>query len=125
MHYLSEEWIDAAAAALADHPPAPSPLNIGYTVEGVPHAGTDTHRHTIVLGPDGATVAPGHVEPDIVFTLRWDLAVAIARGERSAQRAFLDGDLGLTGDPNRLLSLGSYWSSVEDRLVAVRALTEY
>lgn len=122
MRYLSDAWIDAAAEALEGHHPAPSLLGIGYLVKGGPDG---QREHTVVVGPEGATVRPGLVDADLIFELDWEVATQIAQGRFSAQRAFLDGDIILDGDTTALLDLGSYWPTVQDRLVQLRSVTEY
>ena len=59
------------------------------------------------------------------MTLSWEVAVAIATGRASAQRAFLDGDLQLGGDTGLLLGHQRALTDIEDRLDELRAETDF
>jgi hypothetical protein len=105
--------------------PLAAPLRVGYRVTDCPPDGTTTNSHTLVLGPERVGIAAGLDEPTVTFTMAWDVAVAIAEGDTSAQRAFLDGLALLSGQPGALLGHQAELSAVDDLLAAVRARTLY
>lgn len=119
--YLSDEWLALASDALADlEAPGPT-LHVGYRVAGGP-AGTSEH-HVTLGGP--VAMARGLASATVVFELDYDLAVAIARGTRSAQRAFLDGDLQVQGDVTALLGRQVQLATVDERVATLRDRTRY
>jgi hypothetical protein len=87
----------------------------------------------MVLGPDRVAIEPGadhdrQGEPEadqVRMTLAWPDAVAIAQGDHSAQRAFLDGQLRLGGDSGLLLGHQDALARLDDRLAGLRARTRY
>lgn len=118
MLYLSEQWISAADEAVAGLPPLPASLVAGYDVSGA-------SPYSVRLGPDAVSVQPGTEGADVTFMCDWDLACSIAQGERSAQRAFLDGELKIAGDVNRLLGNAGAFAALQDCLSSLRAETTY
>ncbi|MGI9616880.1 MAG: hypothetical protein ACR2QO_28450 [Acidimicrobiales bacterium] len=125
LQYLSDAWLEAADAALADQDPLPVVLRVGYRVIGGPPDGASVLSHTLVLGPERVGVVGGLDQPTVTLTMDWEVAVAIAQGHASAQRAFLDGLVQLGGRPDALLGHQDDLSSVDDRLAPVRAVTTY
>jgi hypothetical protein len=118
--YLSEAWVEALDAALsaagrrvgdepADHerladrggPGATSPAVVQYRVVDGPQGERMWH---LVLEGGRATARPGPAQgASVTLTQPWPVAVAIARGERSASAAVLRGDISISGDPTTLL----------------------
>lgn len=128
MRYLSPEWFDAAGAALAGGAgcaPAPAGvvLTVEQTVDGTPD-GTVRWHLTIADGKIALTPGPA-VRPDVRFSTTYAVAVAVARGEVSAQRAFVEGDLRVGGDIRTVIEHGPSLAAVDDALAAVRAATTY
>ena len=77
---------------------------------------------------DHGTVAlqPGpHPDAPVSFSLDYDTAVAIARGDLSAQAAFMQGRLKLGGDVTVLIRDGGALDGVHDALGPLRADTEF
>ncbi|MEM7142165.1 MAG: SCP2 sterol-binding domain-containing protein [Actinomycetota bacterium] len=65
---------------------------------------TDTATWHLIVADGTATADVGPIDdPDVTITVAATTATEIARGERSAQRAFLDGDLRIGGDVDALL----------------------
>lgn len=123
MNYLSEDWLEAASQAVTDLSAPGGPLHVGYEVLDPPdHA----RSYTLIMGPGGFAFVPG-VGDDVVVRLRlsYDLAVAIATGRISAQRALLDGDIGLCGDITALLGWAEPLEAIDDRLAALRSRTTF
>jgi putative sterol carrier protein len=124
--FLSDEWIaalDAAATAAQDVPDAP---------------GDDIEVAQVVEHPDGEVayrfcleggrlrIRPGRGDRPTV-TLRQDLATAtaIARGERSAQQAFMAGEVRVGGDLGALIEAQGALTAYDAALEPVRAATTY
>ena len=121
MKYLSETWLDRAAAAIADVEPVDEAFSIGYIVTGGPDG---DRAHTLHLGPDLVTFRPGADAP-VTLEMTWSIACAIARGELSAQRAFLDGDMRIGGDAQALVGTTDSLAAVDQRLAQLRTTTTY
>ena len=121
MHYLGDEWIDAAEAAVADLAPSTYAFAIGYTVTDGP---LGERSYTLRLGPDRVSIRSGSDAP-VTLRMTWPVAVAIAKGELSAQRAFLDGNMRIDGDAQALLGASDDLLAVDQRLAAVRAKTRF
>ena len=119
MRYLSDEWINAANTALGGLAPSERTLAVSYTVR---HGPEGERSYTLDLGTP--SVRPGADAP-VGFRLHWDTAVAIATGERSAQRAFLDGDLQIIGDAPALLSGRDDLAGAEAALATIKDHTDY
>jgi hypothetical protein len=122
MRFLSKEWLTAADEAVAELSPVASAVVVGFEVTGGP-AGDSAH--CLVLGPDRVGARPGTSDAALTLTMSWELAVAISRGEASAQRAFLDGRLQLGGDPSVLLGHQQQLAEIDDRLAGLRDRTRY
>ena len=122
MRYLSDSWLQAADEALQGLDPLPVGLLVGYVVIGGPDG---DRRYSVRFGPDSVGVVAGTDTADVVLQLDWDLAVGVALGEDSAQRAFLDGGLRLAGDVNLLLAHGAALAAFDDRLATLRATTDF
>ena len=115
--YLSDEWFAAVAEVLGDDPIEPEVTieqRVGDRVWHLQIAGTDLRLRT---GPADA--------PDVTFTQPYDVAVAVARGERSAQAAVMAGEITVDGNVSVLLTAAPALAELEDRLAAVRAETTY
>ncbi len=122
MRYLSDSWLHAADQALQGLEPLRVSLVVGYLVEGGPDG---DRRYSVRFGPESVGIISGTDTADIVLQLDWNLAVGVALGQDSAQRAFLDGALRLSGDVNLLLAHSATLASFDDRLVTLRATTDY
>ncbi len=120
--YLSDRWVDAADAALAGLEPLATEVRVGFQVGNGPDG---TSEHQLVLGPDRVGVARGLGGTSVVLRLDYRLAVAIAEGTTSAQRAFLDGQLTLSGDATTLLGHQAALAMVDDRLADLRHRTAF
>lgn len=122
MSYLSTEWIEQADRLLADLSPVADDVVVAMVVRGGPHG---DRNYRMVLGPDRVGMDPDRDDGGVRMTMNWDIAVSIATGEASAQRAFLDGHLQLGGDTSLLLGHQQELAAIEDRLQPLRAITDY
>ncbi len=122
MIYLSEPWLEAATKALIDAPPTQTSLRVGYDIIDGPDG---VGPYTLVLGPETMAFEPGLSEPAATLRLTFDLAVAIAKGMTSAQRAFLDGKIQLGGDVTALLGSTAHLELIDDKLKELRATTRF
>ena len=141
LQYLSDDWLDEAAALLARiviEPPIDGPALALDTIvtgddsddsAGDGSAG-DTVRFRYLF--DGASVTLIRENPSddadisvVRITQSRRVAIDIARGERSAQEAFLATDIQLGGDVTRLIQLAGLLDQVGDALAPLRATTEF
>jgi hypothetical protein len=124
--FLSDEWVaalDAAATAAQDVPDAPvDGIEVAQIVEGP--AGEVAYRFCLEDGR--LRIRPGRGDRPTV-TLRQDLATAtaIARGDRSAQQAFMAGDVRVGGDLGALIEAQVALAAYDAALEPVRATTTY
>ena len=123
MRYLSDQWLSRADTALGVLEPLNAAVLIGFVVEGGPEG---DRPYMLELGPQAVRVVPG-VDERAAVTLRldWAVAVGIATGEASAQRAFLDGELVVGGDIGVLLGNQKVLATIDDHLAILRAETEF
>ncbi len=122
VRYLSDEWLRLADHHLGDLGPVDGSVSVGMTVVGGPDG---TRHYRLILGPDRVAIAAGLGDSGVRMTLQWSVAVAVAKGEAGAQRAFLDGDLQLGGDTSLLLGHQRTMAEIEDRLDRLRADTDF
>lgn len=122
MRYLSDSWLHAADRALQGLEPVPVSLVVGFLVEGGPDG---DRRYSVRFGPESVGIISGTDAAGVVLQLDWNLAVGVALGQDSAQRAFLDGGLRLAGDVTLLLVHGAALAAFDDRLATLRATTDF
>jgi putative sterol carrier protein len=125
--YLSDEWLERAGAALAASDElaertADLELAIAYEVTGAPSGKV---AYTISFDHGTTTLTTGRSDAPVSFQLDYDTAAEIARGELSAQAAFMQGRLKLVGDVNVLIRDGAVLDGVADALGDLRADTEF
>lgn len=121
--FASPEWIAALDAAARNHAAWPEAMrSVHLTVEQVLTDGTAWH---VVIDRGTVRVHPGRAaRPTVTFTQPRELAAAIARGDQSAQAAFLRGDLRVGGDTRALVEHAGSLAALEDVFAAVRADTD-
>ena len=117
--FLTDEWVDALDVAASE-------LRVGDDVDlCVEHAVGAFTYHVAYTAPrvryrtgpaDAATVR---------LVADRDTAAAIARGELSAQRAFMNGLLAIEGDTLALVNAQPALRAIGDAFAAVRASTEW
>jgi hypothetical protein len=126
--YLSQEWLDAAQHALADHDVlAAAAGDVVLTVQQVVTGGPDGDVAFHVDIDHGAVRLVGGEasEPTVTFIQDWDTASAIGRGQLSAQGAFMTGLIRVRGDLPRLVEHGGVFGGVDDVLADLRSQTTY
>jgi alkyl sulfatase BDS1-like metallo-beta-lactamase superfamily hydrolase len=119
--FLTPAWLADldAAARRASLPP-----DLRLTVQQVIPDGPDGQEFAYVVeAADGAlSVQPGRAEhPDVTFTQDRATALAIQRGELSAQAAFIEGRLRLGGDLRAILDRAGSLADLDDVFAAARA----
>lgn len=125
--FLSDAWLDELeqAAALAGAAPAELRLVIQQVVLDGPR-GDEVAAYAIGLRDGAISLRRGHVDDaDVTFTQHRATAAAIARGDMSAQAAFLAGDLRVGGDLRTALEQGKAITAIEDVFAEVRATTTW
>lgn len=122
--YLSDEWMEQAAAALESADvPDDAQMVIQYEVSG---GGNGKVRYVLDVSNGSATIVPGkQADAPVTFTLDYDTAVAVVNGEVSAQVAFMQGRMKLAGDVRVLIDGAAALASVNDTLGDLRATTEF
>jgi len=128
--FLSDPWLEALDhAARADEALGSATSGVRLAVEQhvteVPGAGEVTYH--VAFDEGGVRVASGPAPaglPVVRFTQVHRVAVAIARGDASAQRAFMTGDLRVGGDLGALLDHQAALAGLDDAFAAVRARTD-
>jgi hypothetical protein len=152
--YLSDDWVAALDGALGGVPvPAPpsaappsaapastasppeegeEPANgdviVQYRVSGGPGDPPGGERSWFLdLRRGGVRARPGSPPsaPVVTFAQSWDVAVAVARGERSTQEAVLAGDIRVTGNPTLLFGWREILAEAQDRVADLAAVTEF
>jgi putative sterol carrier protein len=128
VRYLSLDWIEAIAGAVAasDRLQEMAPTyEIGFTQVVTDGPEGDVTYHLQV--DDGkVNFAAGAAEPEHVrMEESWDTAVAVATGTLNAQEAFVNGHIRLHGDQQRLLDSQPLFGALDSVFTAVRAETVY
>jgi len=128
--FLSDAWIeslDAAGRSVGVPPPdgaAGDSFVLEQRVNSVPDEGVCTYH--VVFGAESVRVCPGPAEqPDVTFTTDYDGAVAIARGETSAQALLAAGRLRVAGDVEALAGRAPVFAGLGDLFSTVRMQTTY
>jgi hypothetical protein len=126
--YLSDEWVaalDAAAQQSSALRTATSGahLVVQHVVTGTPDGEVSYY---VVIDDGVVRFRPGAAdEPTVTFRQDHATAVAVAKGELSAQAAFLNGTMAVRGDLTTLATHGNALTGVDGALDAVRAATEF
>jgi putative sterol carrier protein len=120
VRFLTDEWVDALDRAAPDAVPLDGDLDglvLGYVV--------DDFAYHLVFADGRVHVRRGAAEhPTVTFRCDRATAAEIARGEASAQRAFMAGRLRIGGDASALLRAHAAIAALPDLFGAVRAETE-
>jgi hypothetical protein len=126
--YLSDEWIDALAAALRPVrlPAGTAPLVIEQAVAGVPGRGDVRYRVRIADGESGARpAAAGDPPAEVSLHTDYATAIAIATGAANAQTALAEGKLRLVGSVRALADVAAAIATLGDITTALRDATTF
>ncbi len=128
MRYLSPEWF-AAVQAAADRRGvgAPGVTGSAVTVQQVVTGGPDGDvTYHVVLSDGRVHVGSGEApDPTVTFSQDYETAAAVAKGELSAQGAFMVGRIRVRGDLRVIVSNQDVLAGVEDVFADVRTQTQY
>jgi glutamine cyclotransferase len=130
MQYLTAEWLDAAADALAaDDTLATALAGVDLTIEhtvvdGDAARGAVTWHVAVADGKVSLAAGPAP-RADVRFTTDRATAAAIASGALPAQRAFVEGRLQVGGDLSVLITHQRAVAAVDDALAPLRPHTTY
>jgi len=119
---LTSEWmrqLGSVTSAIAADPGVT--LVIEQTIDGP----SPLRWHVAIAGGSASTVLGPADNPDITLTTDRDTATGIARGSTSAQRAFLEGKLRISGRINALIQARSVLEDISDALWSVRSSDEF
>lgn len=121
--FLTDAWIDALDASGAQASVSP---DLTVVVQQVVVDDDHEVAYVIRVGDGRVRVASGRDDTaDVSFTQDRATAGAIARGELSAQAAFMDGRLRVGGDLRGLLHHAAALSALEDVFGPARAATTW
>lgn len=122
--FLTEAWVaelDATARAAT----LPEDLRLVVQQVVLSARGLET-AYAIRIEGGRASVVSGRVEgADLTFTQDHATAVAIARGELSAQVAFMAGRLRVGGDVQQVMECARELTTLDDMLAPARAATTW
>lgn len=119
--FLTDEWIDGLHEAAAS---AVIASDVRLVIQQVVAADPEGSEVAYVVEADHGrlSVRRGRVEhPDVTFTQDRATALAIHRGEVSAQTAFMDGRLRLGGDLRSAIEGAGALATIQDVFAAGRA----
>jgi putative sterol carrier protein len=121
--FLSPEWVDDLAAAAAG---APAPEGVRLVVQQVVVDGEHEAAYALRIADGAMAVAAGRADDaDVTFTQDRATASAIARGELSAQAAFLAGRIRVGGEPTTAMAGARELTALGDLFDAVRSRTTW
>jgi len=122
--FLSPEWVEQLDAALESFPLDPeASVSVGHVVRDG-EGGEITYVFAVANGRAGIELGPVD-DADVILFQDYATAVAIARGDVTAQQALANGGLKLRGDVGALVRAGSLLANVGPALVGVRNSTTY
>lgn len=123
--FLSDGWLDdLAQAAARTTAPAELALVVQVVVDG--ETGTPVTDYSLRLSDGAVTVGTGRAhDADITLTQDRETATAIARGELSAQVAFMAGRLRVGGDLHTVLRHAGALAAMADIFAEVRDRTTW
>jgi alkyl sulfatase BDS1-like metallo-beta-lactamase superfamily hydrolase len=103
--FLAQEWLDLHRKAAEDLPAAPGvSATVDYVVNGAPE-GNVFYRTTFEDGRMVEAELGRSTDADLTFTLTYEGAQRLARGDLETGAAFMQGGLKVEGDMAKLLPL--------------------
>jgi hypothetical protein len=128
MRYLSLEWIEALrdkVAASTDLSTLANDYSINVT-QVVTDGPEGTITYHLSVGNGGASFGAGAAaNEDVRMEQSWDTAIAIATGETNAQDVFINGEVRITGDVQKLIASEPVFAALDSVFEDVRAHTVY
>ena len=120
--YLSPDWFAAAAELVAGSATlAERSQGVHLVLEQTVHDGTAEISWALRFDDGSASLVTGRADDATVsFSCARDTADAIHSGERSAQAAFIAGDLRIGGDVSALMQHASLFADLDDVLATLR-----
>jgi len=119
---LTSEWMrQLGSVTSAIHADPDVALVIEQSVDGQ----SPLCWHVTISDGSAATVLGPADDPDITLTTDRETATGIATGTTSAQRAFLEGKLRISGRINSLIQARSVLEDISDALWSVRASDDF
>lgn len=122
MRYLSDDWLEAANVAIRSMEPLADKVVVSFKILDTDSA---EESYVLELGPGPVRFHRDTSNAELTLTMERSVAVAIALGQSSAQRAFLDGDLRVGGDVRILLGNSKALGMAGDHLGDLRAATDF
>jgi len=121
--YLSPEWIDEVAHAVAESDEVGhASVGVRLAVEVVVGAA----GYCLTISDGAVVVSPGRcAQADLQLVQEPETAVGIARGKLNAQRAFVDGAVRLVGPADRFIAARAVLEAVDRATEPVRKRTSY
>ena len=125
--FLSASWFDEmnTAAGSAKAAPAGSTerLALRHVITGGPDGDV---TYLVVIDKGAVSFVPGDdAAAPVTFTQDYDTAVAISKGELTAQAAFMIGRIRAGGEVGLLLTHQGALAGIDDVFEPVRAATSY
>jgi putative sterol carrier protein len=123
VRFLSDDWFDLVGPSLPQVADTPAELTIQQVVTS--EGGAEVRYYIDVQG-DRIAVHRGQApSPDATITEDYGTAVAIARGELSAQEALLAGRIRIAGDVGALLRHRETLATLDPIPASVRKATTF
>jgi hypothetical protein len=126
VEYLSDEWLTAVASAarrVTVDPPSSEKLVVQTVITDV---GGPEFAYHLELAGSTLDVQPGRSDSaTVTFTQTRDTARAVASGDRSAQEAFMAGDIRVGGDVTALIQRRDSFRAFDEVMTGVAADTEF
>ena len=126
MEYLSDEWLaalDSAARTVTVDPPAADTIVVQTVVTDPPGPAIAYH---LTLADRSIGVQAGASDaPTVTFTQSRETAAAVASGRRSAQEAFMAGDIRVGGDVTALIQQREAFRAFDEVMAGVLVETEF
>lgn len=128
MRYLSLDWIEAMASAVAGNTElqtlsADISLGITQVVTGTPDG--DVTYHLQLAGGKASFGAGAAPQEDVRMEQSWDTALSVARHEVPAQEVFVKGLVKVGGDIQKLIPADPVFAALDTAFESVRQQTTY
>jgi len=116
--FLSDDWFELVERSLA-RTEVSGRCAVAYVVDKGP-------SWTVRVADGSASLERGVADDaTVTLTMTTDTAAAVARGETSAQAAFMRGDLKIGGDVRSLIDASPVIDQLDDAMAGVRTGTEW